>query len=107
LTLRATSTKWPTGTPSAPANYLPLLSHIYTNVKVYYGESKEYVFTIIGASEDCPIFPSGRGIYVQNPDGRMEWKDRNAILRSGLYFVRLEDPYINWGKIDFYDCRGE
>lgn len=94
-------------TTFSPESYLPLLSHIYNNVKVYYGEAKEYAFTIIGASESCPLFPSRRGIYVQYPDGKLEWKDRNAILQSGQYFVRMDDPYINWGRIDYYDCPDE
>ena len=102
-----TSTKRPSATPTPEPNYLPLFSHIFNKVRVYSGDPIKFVFTIFGASESCPIVPSGRGIFVRYPDGRFEWKDRNELLQSDLYFVRDDDPNIYSLTIDYIKCPGQ
>ncbi len=106
LTPLPSATKRPSATPSALPNYIPLFSHVFNNVRVYFGDPKIFVFTIIGASENCPIVPSGRGIFIRYPDGRFEWKDRNALLQTDLYYVKENDPNINSAKIDYIKCPG-
>jgi hypothetical protein len=109
-TLKPTSTRVPTSTrrPSATStpipNYLPLINHVFNNVKVYSGDPMVLVFTIVGGSEECPLLPSGRGVYVKYPDGRFEWKDRNELIQSGRYFVQDNDPNIQSSKIDYLQC---
>jgi hypothetical protein len=49
--------------------------------------------------------PSGRGIKVRYPDNTEEWKDRMAILTSGNFFVRADDPAVK--ALEWYvfnDC---
>lgn len=97
-----TKTPYPTPTPiqatiATPAttltpSFTPLLSKIWTGVKVYHGTGSEktYGFEILGGSEDCRTI--GRGVYVQYPDETREWKDRTYLVTSGLFFVLSDDP---------------
>jgi hypothetical protein len=89
------------------AQYLPLLTHLFTGVKIYYGlgANKAYGFEAIGGSESCSLMPSGRGVLVRYPDGTQEWKDRRYLIESGLYFVRADDPNAtSWDWVDLPGC---
>lgn len=109
----ATPTKTPIPTRTAkpspthtsapmPPRYVPILGKIWRGVEVYYGtgSDKTYGFQILGGSEKCPSMPSGRGILVRYSNGTVEWKDRNYIVMSGIYFVREDDPAIR--AMDWY-----
>jgi len=74
--------------------WLPLSGNIAKGVKVYYGELKAYAFKILGGSENCKFIESGRGLYVEYPDGKKEWKDRDYLIFSEYIFVRSDDPAI-------------
>ena len=92
---RRPSSTWLDDKDSVPSpKYIPLSFFIRTDVEVYYGagSTKSYGFQILGGSEDCPSLPSGRGVYVRYPDGTDEWKDRNYLILSGLFFVLEDDP---------------
>jgi hypothetical protein len=81
--------------PSAsPSPYMPLLGHLFVDAKIYYGTgaTKALGFTVVGGSSRCHIMPSGKGVLVRYPNGTLEWKDRGALIESGLYFVRRDDP---------------
>jgi hypothetical protein len=39
--------------------------------------------------------PSGRGVYVRYPDGTEEWKDRNYLVSSDLFFALESDPALS------------
>lgn len=83
----------------------PIVGNVWTGVKVYYGlgEHKAYGFEILGGSEDCTLID--RGIKVLYPDGSIEWKDRDYIVTSGLFFVQADDPQIStleWRE--YSDC---
>jgi len=108
-----TNTPAPTDTP-APTNtpvpmptddqtWMPLLAHVYSGVKMYYGagEEKAYGFEILGGNDNCPSMPSGRGLYVQYEDGTLEWKDRQAMVQSPYNFVRRDDPALE--KIEWFE----
>jgi len=106
-----TRTPKPTTPPSTPTPAEPIVNYsepvlkIWAGVKVYYGKGiqKTYGFTILGGSEDCPSMPSKRGLKVLYPDGTEEWKDRNNILESGIFFVRDDDPATkarDWYEFD-------
>lgn len=107
LTSTATNTLPPTNTPTItrtplPSNtpsprYVPLIGKIWLGVKVYFGvgSEKAYGFEILGGSEDCPSLPSGRGIRVLYLDGTEEWKDREYLVNSGIFFVLDNDPAIS------------
>lgn len=86
----------PTKSGNSP-QYVSMLGAIWRGVKVYYGtgEKKSYAFQILGGSEDCSSIPSGRGIKVLYEDGTVEWKDRQYILTSGIFFVVKGDPAID------------
>lgn len=92
LSPSVTPTRRPSSTP-AP-DYIPLVGNIWADVEVYYGagSNKSYGFQILGGSEDCPSLPSGRGVYVHYEDGTDEWKDRNYLISSGLFFILKDDP---------------
>ena len=95
-----------TSTPVGP-KYVSMLGKVWSGVKVYYGtgSTKTYGFEIVGGAERCPSMPSGRGIKVRYKDGTVEWKDRNHIISSGLYYVLEDDPAIK--AMDWYvfsDC---
>ncbi len=99
-----TRTPLPSNTPLP--EYMALLGNIWSGVKVYYGTgvNKAYGFEILGGSEDCPSMPSGRGIKVLFPDGTEEWKDRNYLVLSGIFFVRKDDPAlrsVTWYEYTF------
>jgi len=95
-----------TGTGSTSNDeWLELGGHIWTGVKVYYGDAKTYGFEILGGSESCSTLASGRGIRVKYPDGTVEWKDRSALINSGLYFVQADDPALKLEEWEeFNDC---
>ncbi len=103
--LIATEAPASTDTDLTVVQYLPLLGKIWAGVKVYYGSSaqKAYGFEILGGSENCSAMPSGRGLKVRYQDGTIEWKDRNNILMSDIYFVRADDPAIK--ALDWYDFK--
>jgi hypothetical protein len=88
-------TPFPTSTP-AP-NLVPLLGNVYAGVKVYYalGDAKAYGFQIEGGSDSCHSMPSGRGVRVLYENGAEEWKDRDYLASSGLFFVIDSDPAIS------------
>ncbi len=88
--------------PTPLPNFVPILGKIWTGVQVYYGKgaSKAYGFEIRGGSEHCPSLPSGRGLRVRYPNGTEEWKDRDYIVGSGLFFVVAGDPAID--KMEWY-----
>ncbi len=99
-----TLTPEPTNTP--PPHWVPLLGKIWTGVKVYYGtgDTKAYGFEILGGSENCPSLPSGRGVKVLYPSGSKEWKDREYLVSSGLFYVLDNDPAISAIQWYEYDC---
>ena len=70
------------------------MGNIWAEIEIYYGagSTKSYGFRILGGSEDCPSLPSGRGVYVYYDDGTEEWKDRNYLISSGLFFILKDDP---------------
>lgn len=87
------------------SGWLRLSSHIWTGVKVYYGDAKTYGFEVLGGSESCSSLESGRGIKVRYDDGTVEWKDRQALITSDNYFVKASDPALDkeeWHT--FSDC---
>ena len=90
-----TETLTPTSTVIPTPGYLPILGRVWSGVKVYYGANKAYGFEILGGSEDCPSLPSGRGVLVQYPSGSKEWKDREYLISSGLFFVFSDDPALS------------
>jgi hypothetical protein len=99
----------PTATPTSlpETRYVSPLLKIWSGVKVYYGSGTEktYAFEILGGSEDCPLIPSGRGVKVRYPDGTEEWKDREALVSSGTFFVLSDDPAIvSFEWYEYSDC---
>lgn len=105
VTRTITPTVTITYTPQPTSEFSPIVGRIWTGVKVYYGVNKAYGFQILGGSDNCLSMPSGRGLYVLMPDGSKEWKDRNYIVFSGIYYVRKDDPASE--KIVWYEykCR--
>ena len=107
-TRAATSTSAPDSSGQHQAReWLGAFGRIYSGVRIYYGtgSTKAYGFEILGGSENCPTLPSGRGLKVLYEDGTVEWKDRRAIIISGLYFIDADDPALD--RIDWYvytDC---
>lgn len=100
-----TKTQSPPSTPTpAGPQYVSLLAKIWTGVKVYYGEEKAYGFEILGGSEKCSLAPSGRAVYVLYPDGSREWKDREYLLTSGIFFVEKDDPAVKRMEWLTYPC---
>jgi hypothetical protein len=81
-------------TQEVTTQYVEPIGRIWAGVKVYYGRGaqKTYGFVILGGSDECKSMPSGRGIKVRYPDSTEEWKDRMAILESGIFFVLADDP---------------
>jgi len=99
-----TSTK-PTGPTSTPAPELvKILGNIWSGVNVYYGNPPKTVFSILGGNDSCNNLPSGRGLFVEYPDGSQEWKDREYIVTSGLFFVNKNDPAIKTIDWFIYPC---
>ncbi len=89
--------------PTPLPNFVPILGNIWSGVKVYYGSGsqKAYGFEILGGSESCPSMPSGRGLRVRDPNGKEEWKDRDYIIMSGLFYLIEGDPALE--KIEWYE----
>jgi hypothetical protein len=81
-----------------------MLGNIWSGTEVYYGDPPDVVFTILGGNDSCKLTPSNRGIYVEYPDGIREWKDRNYIITSGLFFVDQNDPAISKMEWLEYPC---
>lgn len=98
------ATRGPTRTAVPIPTFLPLKSHVYTDVAVYYGDKHRYLFSIVGISDYCRYLPSKRGIYVAYPGGEIKWRDRDKLIKSGLYFVRGDDPNIPLAQTEYYDC---
>jgi hypothetical protein len=102
-------TQPPLSNPSieAPGNnqWSKVAGRLWKGVKIYYGmgESKAYGFEILGGNEHCPSILSGRGLKVLYPDGHTEWKDRDAILFSDVFFVKEDDPAADKGDWEVYD----
>jgi guanyl-specific ribonuclease Sa len=92
----------PSITPSS--SMAKMLGKIWSGTEVYYGDPPGVVFTILGGNDSCPLSPSNRGIYVEYPDGTREWKDRNYIVTSGLFFVDQNDPAISKMEWFEYPC---
>jgi hypothetical protein len=88
--------------------YLPASAHLWTGVKIYFGEQRTYVFDVMGGNENY-VGPSGdkiRGLKVRYPNGNEEWKDRNALIGSDQYWVKAEDPALKaerWEEFDAHD----
>jgi hypothetical protein len=97
----------PSAAPSFPAHtqtskYSSPLAKVWTGVKVYYGSGSEktYAFEVLGGSSDCPSMPSGKGVKVKYSNGTEEWKDSDAIVLSGTFYVLSDDPAIK--KMEWY-----
>jgi hypothetical protein len=108
-TAHPTYTTYPTDIPVQPntnssSGYVSLLGHIYSGVEVYYGANKAYGFQILGGVDDCSYFPSGQGIRVQYPDGTEEWKDREYLVSSGLFYIKDNDPAVDRMEWYIYNC---
>ena len=82
------------------SQFIPIIGNIWTGVQVYYGSGSNiaYGFEILGGSENCPALPSGRGVKVRYPDGAEEWKDRDYLILSGLFYILANDPAISGGE---------
>lgn len=89
--------------PTIPSEWRGLAGHIWTGVKVYYGDKKNYGFTILGVDDTCPLSPSGKGVRVKLPDGTQEWKDRSALLTPNFFF-NISDPNKDTGVIGKLEC---
>lgn len=96
------SQKKPSAT-SPSSEYVPLLGNTWSRVDVYYGTKKEYAFMLLGGA-NCSTCPSGRCLRVQYEDFSEEWKDRKALVESGIYFVKRNDPAIDAAEWYEYDC---
>lgn len=106
-TSSASITRSPTSTPRASSSgYVPIGGRIWTGEKVYYGNgsNKAYGFEVLGGSENCSSMPSGRGVKVRFPSGSEEWKDRDYLISSGLFFVLGNDPALSAMQWYEYDC---
>jgi hypothetical protein len=88
---------------TSSGDWVKLSGNIWTGVKVYYGEARAYGFEVLGGGEGCKAVPSGRGIKVKYPDGTVEWKDRSALIKSGLYFIQVNDPALKQEKWEVFD----
>lgn len=111
-----TNTPLPTDTPkpidtispdTQVERWIPIGGRIWTGLKVYYGTGSEkaYGFEVLGGSENCLSMPSGRGVKVLFPSGSEEWKDRDYLISSGLFFALESDPALSamqW--YEYYDC---
>ena len=88
-----------------PSSFIGLAIHVFNGVKVYYGYDKAYGFKVIGAtgSGDCPIAPSGKGLFVEYPNGTQEWKDYDAMVYSGNYYIGANDPNQSGPKLSRYN----
>ena len=88
-----------------PSSFIGLAFHVFNGVKVYYGYDKAYGFEVIGAtgSGDCPIAPSGQGLFVKYPNGTQEWKDYDAMVYSGNYYIGANDPNRSGPKLSGYN----
>jgi hypothetical protein len=73
---------------------VPLAGRLFNGVVIYFGrgEQKALGFTALGGSAKCATMPSGKGVLVRYPNGREEWKDRDALILADLYFIRADDP---------------
>ena len=97
-----------TPTPGDSPKFVPIgIFGVFSGVKVYYGRgaNKAYGFEILGGSGDCTIMPSGKGVKVRYPSGSEEWKDRDHIVLSDLYFYLDNDPAAKallW--YEYFDC---
>lgn len=97
----------PTETTAPKSAYGSPLGRILTGVKIYFGqgEEKTLAFEILGGSDKCPSIADGKGVYVQYPDGKNDWKSRDALINSGTFFIRLDDPAIsNFGWKEYGGC---
>lgn len=92
--------------PATSGAWRPLSGNIYAGVKMYYGqgEDKTLAFTVLGGNEGCDNIPSGRGLYVEYPDGGREWKDRAAMIESPYNFIRADDPALKTTEWYTFPC---
>jgi hypothetical protein len=81
--------------------------HLYSGVKVYngVGETKNLAFEVLGGNDNYTDPYSGRkfrGLKVRMPNGAEEWKDRDAIIRGDIYWVKADDPAISEGRWEVF-----
>jgi len=87
------------GTTSDSASYVSANGNIWTGVKLYYGENKAYAFEVLGGNDTVL---GGAEVRVRYPDGTEEWKSRDSIAQSGIYWVRADDPALKAQAWDVY-----
>lgn len=79
--------------------YISANGNIWTGVKLYYGENKAYAFEVLGGNDTVL---GDAEVRVRYPDGTEEWKSRDSIAQSGIYWVRADDPALKAQAWDVY-----
>jgi hypothetical protein len=90
------------GATDTETEYEHLLGNVWSNVKVYMGESKSYQFIILGASNNKCSF--GDGLLVEFPSGSIEWKSRSALVQNENLYVKTNDPALEAEKYNTFLC---
>lgn len=73
--------------------------NIYVGVKMYYGigNEKMYVGQVLASNDkhyDSYTGKSFRGVQLQMASGSIEWKDRDAMIANGQWYVKENDPAL-------------
>ena len=82
------------------SQWLPASSHLWTGVVVYIGKEPQSAipsFVAVGGNRNHFDAKSGQtynGVKVMHESGTYGWVNRDIMGRSGVYWVKADDPAI-------------
>lgn len=91
---------------STSDGFVQASSNLWAGEKLYYGERRTYAFEILGGNDNYTDPVSGatfRGLKVRYPSGSEEWKDRDYIVSSKIYWIKEDDPALQAQRWQVYN----